>query len=180
MVVQVPTPPVRYMLRLNFSIGLRFFFSIVVNYSYVTETGHNSTNFFFTQNVSVPFYLPNLSFCRRSSYKICESANITFNLNPTPLRLVFVYMWVDWGKNLILSFCWWLVFIPRAENGRQVFARGSWETQIYDISLPIRLETTLVLISQENTTSQCAALRAKSVYVLQSNIFKNTQVSTTV
>ena len=178
MVVQVPTPPVRYMLRLNFSIGLRFFFSIVVNYSYVTETGHNSTNFFFYPKRFCSLLFTKFEFLQKIFLQNLWVSKYHIQFKPYPSTASFC-LHVSWLREKS-HFVILLVFIPRAENGRQVFARGSWETQIYDISLPIRLETTLILISQENTTSQCAALRAKSVYVLQSNIFKNTQVSTTV
>ena len=60
------------------------------------------------------------------------------------------------------------------------FACGSWETQINDFSWPIKVETTLVLISHENITSQCVTLKAKSVQVLQTDIYTSTQVSTSI
>ena len=59
MIVQVPTPPVRYMLWLNFSLGLRFFFLIVVHYSYVTEW--TQLNQFFLHNTyQISVFVENL------------------------------------------------------------------------------------------------------------------------
>ena len=171
MVVQVPTPPVRYMLRLNFSLGLGFFFSIVVHYSYGTERTQLN-GFFFNQHGSVPFHLPNFSFCRKSSHNICESANITFTSNPSPPQSVFVYFLpceLTKGKFSIKSYFWWLVFIPKADNDRQVLLVGLGKTELTTLLDPLPSGTHFPRQYHQ-------PLKAKSVHILQPDFYTSTRL----